>query len=200
MSPEKFFDTEQRCRKLAKGGDVVEDWQLTTSERKRLQKRLHETRAVSEYRRLVALLAIADGMPVAEVSRWLGVTRQCIYQWRERFRSASRCSDCLKDRPRSGRPLLWDENAVDQLRSAIEKLPDELGYPALNWTVGLLQEHMETCLGWCPSEESLRDQLHRLGYVWKRPRYRLEPDPQREKKTRVASLLQAAPSKCRSAL
>lgn len=78
MSPEKFFDTEQRCRKLAKGGDVVEDWQLTASERKRLQKRLHETRAVAEYRRLVALLAIADGMPVAEVSRWLGVTRQCI--------------------------------------------------------------------------------------------------------------------------
>lgn len=178
----------------------MEDWQLTASERKRLQKRLQETREVSEYRRLVALLAIADGMSVAEVSRWLGVTRQCIYQWRERFHSASRCPDCLKDRPRSGRPPLWDGNAVNLLRSAVEKLPDELGYPALNWTVGLLQEHMEICLGWRLSEESLRDQLHRLGYVWKRPRYRLAPEPQREKKTRVAPLFQAASGKCRSSL
>lgn len=182
------------------GGAVVENWRLTASERKRLQTRLHEAAEVSEYRRVVALLAIADGMSVAEVSRWLGVTRQCIYQWRERFRSARCRSSCLLDRPRSGRPPLWDEEAVAVLQSIIRRLPDELGYSALNWTVGLLQEHMEACLGWFPSEESLRNQLHRLGYVWKRPRYVLEPDPQREKKTGVAPLFQRAPSRCRRSL
>lgn len=178
----------------------MENWGLTASERKRLQRRLHEAAEVSEYRRIVALLAIADGVPAAEVSQWLGVTRQCIYQWRERFRSAPGCPSCLLNRPRSGRPPLWDEEAVAVLQTAIQQLPDELGYPALNWTVGLLQEHMEACLYWRPSEESLRDQLHRIGYVWKRPRYVLEPDPQRERKTRVASLFQRAPSRRRRSL
>jgi transposase len=185
---------------LEAGGVVVENWRLTALERRRLQKRLHETGELSEYRRIVALLAIADGVPVAEVSQWLGVTRQCIYQWRDRFHDASGGPSCLLDLPRSGRPPLWDEDALAVLQSAIQILPDELGYPALNWTVELLQEHMEAGLNWRPSEASLREQLHRLGYVWKRPRYVLEPDSQREKKTRVTPLFQRAPSRCRRSL
>jgi hypothetical protein len=35
------------------------------------------------------------------------------------------------------------------------------------------------------SDTALREQLHRLGYVWKRPRYVLLPDPEREKKRRI---------------
>src|SRR4051794_11707313 len=32
----------------------------------------------------------------------------------------------------------------------------------------------------------MRRCLHRLGYAWKRPRYVLAPDPQREKKSRLS--------------
>jgi transposase len=47
----------------------------------------------------------------------------------------------------------------------------------------LLQEELEQGTGIAFSEDAIRDELHRLGYVWKRPRYVLDPDPEVEKKT-----------------
>ena len=51
-------------------------------------------------------------------------------------------------------------------------------------TVPLLQAHLQRCGGRRLSEDTIRRQLDRLGYVWKRFRYVLPPDPEREKKTR----------------
>jgi transposase len=59
-----------------------------------------------------------------------------------------------------------------------------MGYLGMNWTVPLLQEYLYDQAGCWLSEDSIRRQLQRLGYVWKRYRYVLPPDPEREKKTR----------------
>jgi hypothetical protein len=59
-----------------------------------------------------------------------------------------------------------------------------MGYDAVNWTVPLLQEHLRTCAGRWLSDDTIRRELDRLGYTWKRFRYVLPPDPEREKKTR----------------
>jgi hypothetical protein len=58
------------------------------------------------------------------------------------------------------------------------------GHLATGWTVPLLQQVLaqgrpEPAL----SEDTIRRRLHERGYVWKRFRYVLSPDPQREKKT-----------------
>jgi hypothetical protein len=47
----------------------------------------------------------------------------------------------------------------------------------------LLQEALQRRTGDYFADSTIRRALRRLDYVWKRPRYRLEPDPQREKKT-----------------
>src|SRR5262249_4984109 len=65
------------------------------------------------------------------------------------------------------------------------------GYPHASWTVPLLQEVLEAATGLSVSEDTLRRALHRLDYVCKRPRYDLVPDPEREKKTRMANLTEA---------
>jgi hypothetical protein len=49
--------------------------------------------------------------------------------------------------------------------------------------VVLLQGEIERCSGQRLSDDTLRHELDRLGYVWKRSRYVLDPDPQRQKKT-----------------
>jgi transposase len=67
---------------------------------------------------------------------------------------------------------------------ALEQRPDELGCPGLNWTVPLLRDYLQRSSGQGLSDDTLRRELDRLGYVWKRSRYVLPPDPQREKKTR----------------
>ena len=170
----------------------MENWNLSVREKKRIRGRLEQTGSAAEARRLIALLALADGAPPSDVDGWVGVSRQCLYQWRSRYQQSSRVSEALVDRSRSGRPSLWDEGMVRCLCATLEQSPDELGYPAVNWTVGLLQKHLEFCFGQSLSEESVRRRLHELGYVWKRPRYVLDPDPQREKKTGVAPPLQRA--------
>lgn len=169
-----------------KGRHLSEEWL------RQLKERLTQTKDAPELRRIIGILAMTQGMPVMDVACWLGVTRQCVYQWYKRLKCDVPVPNVLCERPKAGRPSFWDnENATTILRVTLQELPDKLGYPAVNWTVGLLQEHIEACLGLCPSEETVRRQLHRLGYVWKRPRYVLDPDPEREKKTRFAAPFQA---------
>ena len=61
--------------------------------------------------------------------------------------------------------------------------PDQLGYPAVNWTVPLLREALQDGTGHWVSDDTVRRALDRLGYTWKRPRYVLDPDPELENKT-----------------
>jgi hypothetical protein len=49
------------------------------------------------------------------------------------------------------------------------------------------------------SDETIRRELQRLGYVWKRGRYELEPDPEEEKKTADPTLDQGLGSSKRRA-
>ena len=69
------------------------------------------------------------------------------------------------------------------LADVIATPPDQLGYLAVNWTVPLLQDHLERACSTRFSDDTIRRALHHLGYVWKRYRYVLDEDPDLEKKT-----------------
>jgi hypothetical protein len=62
-------------------------------------------------------------------------------------------------------------------QALLEKTPDQVGYFAGNWTVPLLQDALADYADLRPSEDTVRRESDRLGYVWKRPRYVLEPAP-----------------------
>lgn len=61
-------------------------------------------------------------------------------------------------------------------------------------TVPLLIEHMHRVGGLCLSEDTIRRQLHRMGYRYKRPRYVLVPDPLYEKKARNPAASASSPA------
>ncbi|HTU18301.1 MAG TPA: hypothetical protein VMG10_09610 [Gemmataceae bacterium] len=67
----------------------------------------------------------------------------------------------------------------------------------MSWAVPLLQEHLFQHGGRWLSDDTIRRELDRLGYVWKRFRHVLPPDPEREKKTRhpAAAARFAAPQR-----
>jgi transposase len=92
--------------------------------------------------------------------------------------------EALRDRYGVGRPTAWSDELEALLLDSLRRRPDELGYAGLNWTVPLLQEHLYRRGGVWLSDDTIRRRLDRLGYVWKRFRYVLPPDPEREKKTR----------------
>ena len=156
---------------------------LTHWQRRRSERQLATTRDAAVYRRTFALLEVSRGTPVAQVADRLGVARRTAYNWIETYREAGDPL-ALADSPRSGRPSLWTEDVRRSLRSLLaDHAPDELGYPAVNWTVPLLREQLWRGTGRTLSDDTIRRELQRASYVWKRSRYVLDPDPEAEKKT-----------------
>lgn len=150
---------------------------LTSWQRKRLRRQLKDTRDVSLYRRTLAVLEFDRGRTVADIAKMLGMTRQSVYNWVHAYRQA--CDPAaLEDDPGRGRHPLLDDEEEHWLQALLVRSPQELGYPHTNWTVPLLQDVLQRSSGRRDSEDTIRRALHRLDYVWKRPRYVLDPDPE----------------------
>lgn len=155
---------------------------LTTWQRHRLRRQRAETEDVRLYRRTLAVLEFDYGRTAADIARMLGVTRQTVYNWVEAYTEICDPS-ALEDNRGRGSYRLLDEDAEHVLEALLARSPQELGYPHVSWTVPLLGEALGIATGQWVSDDTLRRTLRRLDYVWKRPRYDFEPDPQREKKT-----------------
>jgi transposase len=156
---------------------------LTVTQRQQLELGLATPPSTGFSRRALAILALDDGQPVDEVAELLGVSRQSIYNWVQAYQQAPG-PNALYRRPGGGRPTLWTEPLRVLLQECLGDCPQEWDYPHTNWTVPLLREHLYAQTGGWLSEDTIRRQLQHTGYVWKRYRYVLPPDPEREKKTR----------------
>jgi transposase len=154
---------------------------LTAAQRRGLERRLRSTHDAGLYRRTLAILEAAEGRPVAEIARLLRTSRVAVYRWIECYDSA-RKPGCLVDSRGGDHPSIWTEELQAALPDGLGRRPEHFGYQAIEWTAPLLQGHLARGGGERPSETSIRRQLHALGYVRKRPRYVLQPDPEREKK------------------
>ena len=155
--------------------------QLTASQRRRLEHVLRTARGAGLFRRVLAMLEVDSGRSIAETARLLRTSRVTIYHWIGRFQR-TREPTSLVDHRGGNRPSVWDEELQNVLRASMGHRPEPFGYQVVEWTVPLLGEHLARWCGVRPSASSIRRQLHALGYVWKRPRYVLDPDPEREKK------------------
>jgi len=112
------------------------------------------------------ILLVGEGLSWSLITEALFCSTRTIARWKERFEVGG--LDALLGRQR-GLPARWSEQAEAILRDALQHSPDVLGYMAVNWTVPLLREHIEKQWGQKPSDQELRRQLAKLGYVWKRP-------------------------------
>jgi transposase len=151
---------------------------LTAWQRRRLQQQLRGTHDARLYRRTLATLEIARGESVAAVARRLGVTPRAISCWLTAH-AHDHGPESLPDRDRAGRPALL--TAADRRllrRLLLGHSPQDLGYWATAWTVPLLRDHLAGHTGRRPSDDTLRRELQRQGFVWKRSRYALDPGPE----------------------
>jgi transposase len=155
---------------------------LSSRERRQMRDRLRKTHDAHHYRRLLAILEHDRGESIADIAQRLNVSRQSVHEWMARYRE-QRCVDDLRDAPHPGRPTCAGDAFDTALRKLLRLAPQQCGYRATHWTVRLLRDQLRQDLQQEYSDDTIRRGLHRLGYVWKRPRYVLAPDPQREKKT-----------------
>jgi transposase len=149
--------------------------QLPPDEAWALGELLRRPAGAEEFRRAQALVWLHQGRSALDVAELLGVRRQTIYNWVERF-EARRGLDLqarLCDAPRGGRPLTA-QGVIDPLIEAvIDHDPRRYGYRATSWTATLLCRYLEESHGRVTSERSVRRVLAQLDLRWKRPRHAL---------------------------
>ena len=143
---------------------------FTQADRRRLARALAATLLARVYRRLAAVLAVAEGQPLVTVARQARVNRTTVRRWVDRY-LAAHDPNALADDERPGRPgvaALTDR----RLRRVLASDPRARGYHAATWTAPLLAAHCAERFGCAVSPRTLRRRLHALGFRWKRPRYR----------------------------
>jgi len=155
---------------------------LSGPQRRALRHLLVHPPNVHAYQRAVALLALDQGEPIAAIAARLGVSRQAVYNWVAAY-AHTPTTDTLLDHYGGGRPSLWTTALRSLLAQALSTTPEAAGLAGPQWTVPLLQQYLQRHRGPQPSDDTTRRELQRLGYVWKRFRYVLPPDPELEKKT-----------------
>lgn len=137
---------------------------------RRLLRALAATPLARVYRRLEAVLLVAEGYPVSEAARRVRVARASVHRWVGMY---LRTHDpaVLSDRPRRGRGRAAPALTADVIAATLARDPRALGYRATTWTVPLLVGYFAEHGGIAVSARTLRRRLHELGYRWKRPRY-----------------------------
>jgi transposase len=143
---------------------------LSGADRKRLAAALKTAGEARVYRRVEALLLVAEGQTVAEAARRCRVDRSSVHRWLAQY-GAGRDAAVLADRARSGRPQQSRGLTLRRLAAVLAREPRRCGYQATSWTVPLLTHYLATQEGISISARTLRRRLHEAGYRWKRPRH-----------------------------
>jgi transposase len=125
---------------------------FTGHDRRRLAKALHQAQEAKVYRRIQAVLLIAQGYSVDEVASIIGGRRRAVYYWMHRYLDHHRVDD-LCDASRTGRPWM------------------KLGYNTTVWTVPLLASHLSRRYHSQITPRTLRRRMKEIGLRWKRPRH-----------------------------
>ncbi len=159
---------------------------LTPKEQRELQRLIRQIPSGRASCRAHALLRLAQGDPIYDIVDGLGISRQTLYNWTQRFQAhpAADLAERLQDRPRSGRPPTAQGIIDPLLDQALDQSPQELGYRSTRWTAPLLQHYLKTFHDITASRKSVSLALVRLRVRWKRARHRLgdRPDTWRQAK------------------
>jgi transposase len=143
---------------------------FTATDRCRLLGALRRTGDVRTYRRLQAVLWVAQGQSIPQVAHHTQTRPWVIYSWVRRYRKNHR-PEALVDAPRSGRPQAAPAITDARIRREVRRDPFQLGYNTTTWTVSLLAEHLFQKYRCAISVRPLRRRMRSLGLRWKRPRY-----------------------------
>ena len=151
-------------------------------DRQRLARALNQTKEMRLFRRLQAVLLVAEGHGVAEVAHITGLGQSSIYYLRDRYLQTHQVSS-LMERTRSGRPPSARPVTEARILRELQRQPLKLGYRTGVWTVELLAEHLSQQYQCSISARTLRRRMRQIGLRCKRPRYVYsEKEPHRAQK------------------
>ena len=163
---------------------------LSDGQRKAVLKLLRSTDDVHNFRRAQVVLLLDDGFGYREVHAFVHASFDFIADTVRRFRAGS--VEALADRPREREEPAWLEDVLGWL---LDKTPEDFGYFRSRWSCETLAEVLAWQKGVHVSAETVRRSLHRVDFVWRRPRPvlgRKDPDYDR-KLQKIHALLENLP-------
>ncbi len=164
---------------MTKGWKAIDVRRLKAAVRGAKDKRL--------FVRLQTLLILAQGKSVSETASLMGVSRQVVHLWRQRY-WAGRTADCLVEGARSGRPRTDSALSDEMILSALSLDPRTLGYRHNAWTVALVSDYLNGQHATAVRPATLRRRLKAMGLRYKRPKYVYEDkEPNRPQKKGLSS-------------
>lgn len=155
------------------------------SDRQRLKAAMSEAGNIRGFRRVQAVLWVAEGRSVAEAAKLGRASLRSVYYWCETYLRTHSAHALLVEKPRSGRPKSPAACiSAPELEAIMKKSPLAFGYQSTGWTLALLATHLQRQFGGKrPGRSTLRERLHALGWRWKRPRFVFShPDPEKAQK------------------
>lgn len=136
----------------------------------RLTKALKRATDARLFQRVQAVLWVAQGETISEVTELTGVSGQTVYNWLQRYLACHQAA-VLADAPRSGRPVTAPQITAPQILQHLRCHPLHLGYRTTVWSVKLLAAHLSRQYD-CPiSPHTLRRRRKAMGVRCQRPRY-----------------------------
>lgn len=151
-------------------------------DKRRLTKALQGIEDVRTYRRVQAVLLVAQGRTVAEAAEIVGGQPWAVYAGVRAYLQGHDPGR-LRDAPRSGRPRTAPAITNPRIEQEVRRDPLRLGDNATGWTVALLAEHLQRQYDVAISPRTLRRRMRDLDLRWKRPRYvYATKDPNRAQK------------------
>jgi len=120
-----------------------------------------------EARRLRAAGLFQQGESQAEVARVLGVHRQTVYRWAQRFQSQGRAA--LKKAGRAGRKPRLNSAQLRRIAQELKRGPEVLGYETSLWTAPRVADLIQRQCGISYHPGHVWKILRRLGWSCQRP-------------------------------
>ena len=104
---------------------------FTTADRRRLAQALSTALPARVYRRVAAVVEVADGQDVRDIARRLGVSRATIYHWVARYLASRQPASLDSVRPDR---LRCSGVSDRRLTRVLARDPRALGYQSATWT------------------------------------------------------------------
>jgi transposase len=141
-------------------------------------RRYETTRAAIERTNCHIVLLAAEGRTAAQVAPLVRRSPDQVRRVLKRYSAAGLAG--LAPRKAPGRPLAVPPAWRAELRRVIELDPRTVGVPSANWTTRLLADYLAAATGHRAGIETVREHLHRAGYVCKRPTWVLKRKAQEQ--------------------
>ncbi len=123
-----------------------------------------------EARRLEAMRLVDEGISQAQVARRLGVTRNTVWRWKERYRNGGK--EALRAKPPSGRKCKLSPEQKEDLAGRLTQGARASGFGSDLWTCPRIALVIQRCYGVSYHVDSLPRFLCALGFSCQRPQKR----------------------------